>query len=286
MPLSDTQRNAVALTIAGSDPSGGAGLQADLKTFQELGVYGMSVVTLLTVQNTQGVTRVDVLSAELVEQQLDAVLNDIPPAAIKTGALGNAEIVECVGRRLQDWKRQHPECAIVVDPVLVSKHGHSLVTDDVDLAYRKYLIPLATVITPNRFEAGRLIGATVDSMSEAQRALRMISEAGAEHVLIKLGDLSGESVHLWGNSNRHCQIQKPRLKADGVHGTGCVLAALIAAGLAVDASHSEQQSSGTQHLDRIVNAAIDCVLDAVRSRIKVGSGLCPANVRMFRNRTL
>ncbi len=141
---------ATALTIAGSDPSGGAGLQADLKVFQQLGVYGMSVVTLLTVQNTQAVSRVEVMSTDLILQQLDAVMQDIPPKAIKIGALGNANVVQAVGERLAKL-----ETPIVVDPVLVSKHGHPLASDDVVDAYRKFLFPIATVITPNRLEAAR-----------------------------------------------------------------------------------------------------------------------------------
>ena len=157
---------AVALTIAGSDPSGGAGLQADLKTFQQLGVYGMTAVTLITVQNTQSLQRIEVLSPEMVVAQLDAVLVDIPPRAIKTGALGNAAVVQAVGERLQGV-----DGPLVVDPVLVSKHGQLLAGDDVMEAYRKYLLPQALLVTPNRFEAERLTGLKLDSPQRVAEAI-------------------------------------------------------------------------------------------------------------------
>ena len=134
--------SATALTIAGSDPSGGAGLQADLKTFQQLGVYGMSVVTLLTVQNTQAVTRVHVLPNDLILEQLLAVLSDIPPRAIKIGAIGNPDVVHTISEVLGDVS-----CPIVVDPVLVSKHGHLLADDDVVHAYRTKLLSHAFLVT-------------------------------------------------------------------------------------------------------------------------------------------
>lgn len=269
MPRSDTQRNAVALTIAGSDPSGGAGLQADLKTFQELGIYGMSVVTLLTVQNTQGVTRVDVLSAELVEQQLDAVLSDIPPAAIKTGALGNAEIVECVGRRLQDWKRQHPECAIVVDPVLVSKHGHSLVTDDVAAAYRTFLLPIAAVVTPNRFEAEKLSGFNVRDRRSAQAAASELKRLGAENVLLKLGDIDGQSVHVLQTAAESLLIETPRQVTPHTHGTGCILAATITAGL----------TEPNADVVPTVRLSIEQTARAIFAAQPLGKGISPADIR-------
>ncbi len=136
---------ATALTIAGSDPSGGAGLQADLKTFQQAGVFGTSAITLLTVQNTQGVSRIETLDPELIRQQIRAVLSDIPPRAIKVGALGTVEIVRAVASEIEAV-----ECPVVVDPVLVSKHGHPLADEDVVDAYRTELLPLATFVTPNR----------------------------------------------------------------------------------------------------------------------------------------
>ncbi len=183
---------ATALTIAGSDPSGGAGLQADLKVFQQLGVYGMTVVTLLTVQNTQTVSRVEVMPTDLILQQLDAVMQDIPPKAIKIGALGNADVVQAVGERLVGV-----DIPIVVDPVLVSKHGHALANDDVVDAYRKFLFPIATVITPNRLEAARLSGLPIDDLSSCRDALRKLVQLGAHCPMIKYGAVDGKSLHLY-----------------------------------------------------------------------------------------
>ncbi len=167
------QRDAVALTIAGSDPSGGAGLQADLKSFQEYGVFGMSVVTLITVQNTQAVSRVELLPIDLVVEQLDAVLVDIPPRAIKLGALGSAALAEALAARLRTIS-----VPIVVDPVLVSKHGHALANDDMVATFVKQIVPLATVITPNRFEAERLLGRAIASPDDALTAAGQLCDLG------------------------------------------------------------------------------------------------------------
>lgn len=222
---------AVALTIAGSDPSGGAGLQADLKTFQQLGVYGMSVVTLLTVQNTRGVQQVEPLAPQLVLAQLDAVLTDIPPRAIKTGALGNAEIVQAVGQRLAT-----AACPIVVDPVLVSKHGHLLVTDDVVEACKRFLFPHAWLITPNRFEAERLTQSKLDNQQSISRAIEAMHEMGAQNVLIKLAGQAEEFEHWFGSRAGITRLSTPRLETNHTHGSGCVLAAAICAKLALGES--------------------------------------------------
>ncbi|MFZ9916565.1 MAG: bifunctional hydroxymethylpyrimidine kinase/phosphomethylpyrimidine kinase, partial [Phycisphaerales bacterium] len=146
----------VALTIAGSDPSGGAGLQADLKTFHRHGVYGESVVTLLTVQNTRAVSAIEFVDPGFVVAQIDAVVGDIPPAAAKTGALGRADIIEAVAARAKEFR-----FPLVVDPVMVSKHGAPLIADDAVDALVRRLLPLATVVTPNMAEAARLSGIEV-----------------------------------------------------------------------------------------------------------------------------
>ncbi len=256
--------HAVALTIAGSDPSGGAGLQADLKTFQQLGVYGMSVVTLITVQNTQGVQQVETLAPQLVLAQLNAVLTDITPRAIKTGALGNAEIVRAVSQRLANVV-----CPIIVDPVLVSKHGHLLATDDVVEACKRWLLPHAWLITPNRFEAERLTQSKLDSPQSITHAIENMLELGAKNVLIKLADhgqtlaVHGQTFEHWfGSRTGITRLTTPRLATNHTHGSGCVLAAAICAKLAL----GESQGLAAAQF------GMQCVAQALSISTELGSG--------------
>ena len=162
----------VALTIAGSDPSGGAGIQADLKTFHQRGVYGESVITLVTVQNTQKVSAVEILSANIVAAQLEAVLEDIPPAAAKTGALGNLEIVRLMAEKAQDFK-----FPLVVDPVMISKHGQPLMTEQARTAFADLLLPKAFLVTPNLHEAGELARMAVCDLATMKEAAARIAAA-------------------------------------------------------------------------------------------------------------
>lgn len=255
---------AVVLTIAGSDPSGGAGLQADLKTFQQLGVYGMSVVTLITVQNTQSVRRVEVLPQDLVLEQLDAVLADIPPRVIKTGALGNVDVVQAVGQRLRDVN-----CPIVVDPVLVSKHGHPLADEAVVEAYKNFILPRSWLITPNRFEAERLTGLSLASLDRVAEAIHRLREMGAQHVLIKLGEKGGKSRHMLGLSTHNSEFAVPRLPEGNSHGAGCVLSAAIAANVAL----------GQQDVEAAVMFGIKRTYDAIHCNTQLGHGIHPVETR-------
>ena len=173
-----------ALTIAGSDPSGGAGIQADLKTFRQHGVYGMSVITLLTVQNTRSVDAVRHLDPEFVVAQLDAVLCDIPPHAAKTGALGSAAIIQALAERAAEF-----EFPLLVDPVMISKHGATLLDDDAIESLKSRLLPHAFCVTPNLPEAAALTGIEVTDRSTMEQAARAIAELGPKHVLIKGGHL-------------------------------------------------------------------------------------------------
>ena len=225
------------LTIAGSDPSGGAGLQADLKTFHQHGCYGMAVVTLLTAQNTTSVDDVLMLDAAFVARQLDAVLRDIPPRAIKTGALGTAAIIRSVAAQLA----LAPGPPVVVDPVLVSTQGAALALDDAVAAYCEALLPLATVVTPNRAEAARLAGIEVCDLPTMHEAAWRIIAAGARAVLVKGGDLAdastpGESVDVFcaAGDLAATELHAPRIVTRHTHGTGCTLSAAIVCGLARD----------------------------------------------------
>lgn len=218
---------AVALSIAGSDPSGGAGIQADLKTFHQHGVYGCAVVTLLTVQNTRGVTRVEVLDAALVAEQLGAVLDDIPPGAVKTGALGSAAIVEAIAARLAT-----SSVPLVVDPVLAPTRGGALLDEPGRRALVAHLLPRATLVTPNLAEAAALSGRPVASEADAREAARAIVDLGARAVLVKGGHLDGDAVDTLYAEGRFERFTAPRIATRHTHGVGCALSAAITALLA------------------------------------------------------
>lgn len=253
---------AVALSIAGSDPSGGAGLQADLKTFHQHGVYGESVVTLLTVQNTERVDAVEVLDPRLVLDQLHAVLSDIPPAAAKTGALGNAAVIEAVAEAANRFS-----FPLVVDPVMVSKHGALLIDEDAVQALKRRLLPLATLVTPNLHEAAKLSGREVSDLVSMEAAAAEIAELGVPNVLIKNGRRDGESVDLLLAEGRLHRLASARIETQNTHGTGCVMSAAITAGLA----KGRDVVSAAESAKRFVTAAI-------ASNPELGRGRGPLNL--------
>jgi hydroxymethylpyrimidine/phosphomethylpyrimidine kinase len=225
-------RPPVALTIAGSDPSGGAGIQADLKTFSALGVYGTAVLTALTAQSTLGVTGIHTVPAQFVRDQLDTLLADVRVDAIKIGMLATAPIIEAVaaflGERSRDGADPHP--IVVLDPVMVSASGSRLL-DDGAVAAMCALLPLASVITPNLPEAAALLGQDeardVDVMRAQARALR---DRGARRVLLKGGHLTGaDATDLWLDGDGERLLHAPRVPTRNTHGTGCSLSSAIAA---------------------------------------------------------
>ncbi|MAQ16326.1 MAG: bifunctional hydroxymethylpyrimidine kinase/phosphomethylpyrimidine kinase [Sandaracinus sp.] len=215
----------VALTIAGSDPSGGAGLQADLKTFHQHQVYGTSVVTLLTVQNTQRVSRVEVLEPDLVVEQLRAVLEDLPVRAAKTGALGSARVVRAVAEQAATFA-----FPVVVDPVMISKHGAPLMDADAQAALTE-LLARATLITPNAPEAEALTGRTIRTVTDARRAASELAEPGCS-VLLKGGHLEGDAVDVLLHEGTFHELHAERIATRHTHGTGCTYASAITARLA------------------------------------------------------
>ena len=220
---------AVALTVAGSDPSGGAGIAADLKTFHQHRVYGCAVVSLLTVQNTTALRRVEVLSAALVAEQLDAVLEDFMPAAAKTGALGSVEIVSAVASRLRAAR-----IPLVVDPVRVAKHGAALLDADARRALTEELMPHARLITANAPEAAWLTDLAVRDEADAIAAAERLCQLGARAVLLKGGHLPGEeAVDLLLAGGTLHRLRAPRLQTRHTHGVGCSLSAAITANLAL-----------------------------------------------------
>jgi hydroxymethylpyrimidine/phosphomethylpyrimidine kinase len=246
----------IALTIAGSDPSGGAGLQADLKTFHRFGVYGEAVVTLITVQNTVSLDRVETLPADLVLAQIRAVLTDIPPRAAKTGALGDAAVINVVAA--QDFS-----CPLVVDPVAIAKHGARLG----DLASSKKLIARAYLLTPNLDEASELAGFPVNDRDSMRRAAEVLIAMGARNVLVKGGHLKGDALDLLvleGGEVR--EFLAARIETRHTHGTGCTYSAAITAELA----------KGTS-LVEAVSIAKGFVTEAIRSSPGLGRGSGPLN---------
>jgi len=255
---------AVALTIAGSDPSGGAGLQADLKTFQQLGVYGMSAITLITVQNTLAVEEIVVLDPRLTLAQIDAVVSDIPPSVGKLGALGNAGMVSAIAERAKQFT-----FPLIIDPVMISKHGQALIDDDGVEAIRSELLKFAYVVTPNRFEAEKLVGFELNSDDAVSKAIHDIHLMGAQHVLLKLGEENGMSVHILGNREQNFAISVPRLESNNIHGTGCALSASLAARIARGES-----------IDKAANAAVGDVWKAIHSGHGLGAGSHPIEFRM------
>jgi hydroxymethylpyrimidine/phosphomethylpyrimidine kinase len=253
--------HAVALTIAGSDPSGGAGLQADLKTFHQLGVYGEAVVTLITVQNTIALEHIEYLSAVLVLHQLRAVLDDIPPSAAKTGALGTRPTVEAVARAAADFR-----FPLVVDPVMVSQHGRNLTSGDTLSAMRDDLAPQASLLTPNLAEAEALTGLEVRDLAGMHRAARRLHEMGAKAVLVKGGHLEGDAVDVLYTTGLIREFRASRISTVHTHGTGCTYSAAITAELAKGAL-----------LEQAVETAKSFVTEAIRSAPGLGRGSGPLN---------
>jgi hydroxymethylpyrimidine/phosphomethylpyrimidine kinase len=218
-----------ALTIAGSDSGGGAGIQADLKTFAAYGVYGASAVTAITAQNTVAVIEVYLLPAALVRAQIDAVLGDIGADVVKTGMLGSAEIVRTVAEAM----RAHRPPVLVVDPVMIAKSGSTLLDAAAVAALREHLLPLADLVTPNAPEAAALTGRDVHSVATAREAALRLHALGPKAVLVKGGHLTGSDVVdvLYDGVALH-ELRGPRLPGRHTHGTGCTLASAIAAALA------------------------------------------------------
>ena len=252
----------VALTIAGSDPSGGAGVQADLKTFHQHGVYGTSVLTLVTVQNTRSVQRVEVLDPALVREQIEAVVSDIPPGAAKTGALGDARIVETVAEAAERF-----EFPLVVDPVMMSKHGAALLDEEARVALRELLLPRATLVTPNAPEASWLAGIDVVDRYSAREAAYAIAALGAWSVLLKGGHLgTDEAVDLLCVNGQVIELSAPRIDSPHTHGSGCTYSAAITARLAL-----------AEPLLAAVSDAKGWLTEAILSAARVGSGIGPVN---------
>jgi hydroxymethylpyrimidine/phosphomethylpyrimidine kinase len=252
-----------ALTIAGSDSGGGAGIQADLKTFAVLGVWGMSAITSVTVQNTQGVTAVSDVPPQIVAAQIRAVAIDIGVDAAKTGMLSTTDIIEAVAAAVEETAIPN----LVVDPVFVSKHGHPLLREDAVDALRKLVVPLATLVTPNLPEASGLAGFEVTTAEDMALAGEAILELGASAVLVKGGHLRGSrSDDLFLDGDRSEWLTAERIHTGDTHGTGCVLSSAIAAYLARGADRWEAVRRGKEF-----------VTEAIRHAVRIGAGIGPVS---------
>ncbi|MGD9803908.1 MAG: bifunctional hydroxymethylpyrimidine kinase/phosphomethylpyrimidine kinase [Hyphomicrobiaceae bacterium] len=242
----------IALTIAGSDSSGGAGIQADLKTFSALGVYGASVLTALTAQNTTGVQGVHPVPPSFVTAQIDSVLDDLNVAAVKTGMLADAPIIEAVTERLNSARGR--KIPLVVDPVMVATSGDVLLAPAAIETVRTRLIPRATLITPNIPEAAQLLGVPpATNETEVRHQLAQLSRLGAEAVLLKGGHGEGrEAVDFLAIGERIIRIAAPRIDTPHTHGTGCTLSAAIAAYLAI----GDDLETAVRRAKRYVHEAI------------------------------
>jgi hydroxymethylpyrimidine/phosphomethylpyrimidine kinase len=247
----------IALTIAGSDSGGGAGIQADLKTFHQFGVFGTSVVTAVTAQNTVGVLAWDAVSPALVARQLEALVVDLRPAAVKSGMLGTALVVDAVADALV----RHRLPNYVLDPVMVSTSGHALVDAEARERIAERLVPLAVLVTPNLDEAEVLIGAPVRTPGQMEAAGRALLDRGAGAVLIKGGHLTSELIDLLVTPGGVQSFTHPRLGTGSIHGTGCALSAAVAAGLALG-----------RPLERAVAGAVEFVQRAIAAAPSLGSG--------------
>ncbi len=262
-----------ALTIAGSDSGGGAGIQADLKTFQELEVFGMSAITAVTAQNTLGVHGVYPMSAEAVVKQIQAVGTDIGVDALKTGMLFNAEIIEAVSEQLKIFKWEN----VVVDPVMIAKGGASLLLNEAISALKTYLLPLAKVITPNIPEAEVLTGMTIHSLEEKKDAAKRLQELGVNNIVIKGGhdENESESVDLLFDGKEFYTFSNKRINTKNTHGTGCTFSAALTAELA----------NGKDVYEAIMTAKA-FIQAAIEDDLEIGQGHGPTNHWAFQKRKI
>jgi len=256
-----------ALTIAGSDSGGGAGIQADLKTFSALGCYGMTVITALTAQNTVSVTGIQAVPPDFIALQMDAVMTDIGADAVKIGMLHSPEVIRTVARCLRQY-----ECeTIVLDPVMVTRNGDKLLQDDAVLALKENLFPMAAVITPNLAEASILLGREITERSQMSDACRDLASLGCDRVFLKGGALAGSvSVDFFYDSSNEemRELESPRVVTPNSHGTGCTLSSAIAAFLAKGLALSDATLKAKQYIDGALQGGTD---------IKLGTGHGPVH---------
>ncbi len=250
------------LTIAGSDSCGGAGIQADIKTFSALGTYGMSVITAVTAQNTTGVLAVSEMDIDIIKKQIDCLYDDIEIHGVKIGMVSSIEIIEAIAESL---KRNHAK-NIILDPVMVSKSGcHLLRQESID-ALIKLLFPLALVVTPNLFEAEVITGDKIETIEQMENAAVKIHKLGAQNVIVKGGHLSGDAVDILYDGVTFTPIKGTRISTKNTHGTGCTFSSAIAAFIAKGNSIQDAALKAKKYIN-----------GAIESSIELGHGVGPTN---------
>jgi len=250
------------LTIAGSDSSGGAGIQADLKTFSANGVFGMSVITAVTAQNTQGVFAVQDIDVDVIEKQIAAIFDDIAVDAVKIGMVSRSETIRVVAAGLTHYK----PAIIVVDPVMISKSGYYLLKPDAVEAMVSCLLPLATIVTPNIPEAEEITGKSISSLQDMEEAARIIYKLGPKYVLLKGGHREEDATDILFDGQKIQHFTSPRLATKNTHGTGCTLSSAIAANLARGYNAYEA-----------VKSAKEYITTAIKHSFPIGKGVGPVH---------
>lgn len=250
------------LTIAGSDSSGGAGIQADLKTFSVIGTYGMSVITAITAQNTEGVFDVEELSSKIIKEQIKAVCEDIPPKAIKIGMVSSPEII----KDIVDCLEEYPCEFIVVDPVMISKSGYSLLRPEAKENLIKYLIPKSYIVTPNIPEAEEISNMKIKTVEDMKKAGKLILDLGPKYVLMKGGHLEGSCVDVLMGEDIFEVFECERINKKNTHGTGCTISSAITSHLALGYDIVES-----------VKLSKEYITEAIRHSFDIGHGVGPVN---------
>ncbi len=250
------------LTIAGSDSSGGAGIQADLKTFSAHGVFGMSVITAVTAQNTQGVFAVQDITSDIIASQLDAVFSDIEVDAVKIGMVSQIETIKIIAEKLKQYKPEH----IVVDPVMISKSGYDLLSPKAKEALITELIPLATLLTPNLPEAEVITGRKIATIKEMEEAAIRIHSLGAKAVLVKGGHLEDDATDICFDGHEFSYFKGEKIQTSNTHGTGCTLSSSIASNLA-----------NNLQLNDAIREAKNYITLAIQHSFSIGKGVGPVH---------
>ncbi len=251
-----------ALTIAGSDSSGGAGIQADLKTFSALGVFGMSVITAVTAQNTREVSAVHDIPADVIAKQIDAIFEDIEVDALKIGMVSRTDTIKVIADKLREYKPEN----IVLDPVMISKSGYDLLKPEAKEALIRHLLPLATVITPNIPEGEAITGQGIKDLKAMEQAARDIYEMGPRNVLLKGGHLEGDAVDILYDGRKIHYFRAGRIDTRNTHGTGCTLSSAIAAHLARGYTVEEG-----------IKMAKEYITTAIEHSFSIGRGVGPVH---------
>ncbi|MDD4048590.1 MAG: bifunctional hydroxymethylpyrimidine kinase/phosphomethylpyrimidine kinase [Clostridia bacterium] len=250
------------LTIAGSDSSGGAGIQADIKTFSAHGVFGMSVITAVTAQNTQGVFAVQDITKEVIQKQIQAIFEDIEVDAVKIGMVSQIDSIKIIAEELSKY---HAE-KIVLDPVMISKSGYNLLQPEAKLALIEKLLPIATVITPNIHEAQAITNIEIKNVDDMEKVARLLYDMGPQNVLVKGGHLESDAIDVLFDGKEIKYFRSKRINTPNTHGTGCTLSSAIASNLALGFAMAES-----------VKRAKDYITMAIEHSLSIGKGVGPTN---------